>query len=192
MIGPHREGGLLVFRERNFFFFFPPDFSGAKASKNIHMIWPPTREINHQEELNKQKGFKKKSCVKLLLAKWYCFSLFLKWKPSGMFFRAEICFEGPEPSTLIMLLFVGEDACTCRLVAASKVQLWKFLAAVIRPSGQCFVWPLVKCHQMAFKWPGGWEKYCPYPYSGSILILSPLFPSCYDPEYSIFAFTFTY
>jgi len=39
------------------------------------------------------------------------------------FFRVEICFEGPEPSTLIMLLFVGEDACTCRLVAASKVQL---------------------------------------------------------------------
>lgn len=58
LIGPHWEGGLPVFRERKFLFFLiPPDFSSAKASKNIHMIWPPTREINHQEELNKQKGF---------------------------------------------------------------------------------------------------------------------------------------
>lgn len=165
MIGPPTGGRATCFQREEFFFLFLLDFSGVLKPVRIY-IW-----FGHQlGKLTIRKNWTNKGILKKLrqavFSKVVLFftisQVKAKWK---RFLELEICFEGPELSTLIMLLFVGEDACTCRLVAASKVQLWKVSCCCDQGLRAVFCLTLVKCHQMAFKWPGRWEKYCPYPYS---------------------------
>lgn len=119
---PTGKEGYLLSEKGNIFI---PDFSGTKTSKNMKTICPARKPSGTIEQ--KRKGVKSLA-VQFLLTRWSCTSA---QSHTERFTTAGRWCEGPS-------VRVGEEACTCYLVAASKVQLWKFLAAVVRPSGQCF------------------------------------------------------
>lgn len=120
MIGPHREGGLLVFRE----FFCSPDFPVLKASGNIHKLQPQQKLTVRKISGTKQGFLKKKrnSILHFFNIKWYCFSLFLQIKAKWTFFDWNLFWEPEIVLWLCCCLWRG-----CHHLHGSTSKFFKFL-----------------------------------------------------------------